>query len=62
MQPHGLGEMGAWGVCAPRKSILTFNHILSQLQGELQNSRETGTELRNLTGTMNDIHDTLGAS
>jgi hypothetical protein len=41
---------------------LTFDHILSRLQGELQKSRETGAELHNLTGAMTDIHDTLGGS
>jgi hypothetical protein len=40
----------------------TFDHILSRLQGELKKSRETGAELYNLTGAMNDIHDTLGGS
>ncbi|KIM79867.1 hypothetical protein PILCRDRAFT_823052 [Piloderma croceum F 1598] len=65
MQPQGLGGMGGMGagsVRAPGKSGLTFDHILSRLQGELQKSRETGAELHNLTGAMNDIHDTLGGS
>jgi hypothetical protein len=31
---------------------------LSRLQAELQKVRETGAELHNLTGAMNDIHDT----
>jgi len=46
----------------PGKSGLTFDHILSRLQGELQKSRDTGTELHTLTGAMNDIHDTLGGT
>ena len=65
MQPQGLGGMGGMGsgsVRAPGKSGLTFDHILSRLQGELQKSRETGAELHNLTRAMNDIHDTLGGS
>ncbi|KIM75283.1 hypothetical protein PILCRDRAFT_13699 [Piloderma croceum F 1598] len=33
-----------------------------QLQGRWQKSRETGTELYSLTGTMNGIHNTLGAA
>jgi hypothetical protein len=57
-----MGGMGAGSVRAPGKSGLTFDHILSRLQGELQKSRETGAELHNLTGAMNDIHDTLGGS
>ena len=65
MQPQGLGGMGGMGSGSVRpsgKSGLTFDHILSRLQGELQKSRETGVELHNLTGAMNNIHDTLGGS
>ena len=54
--------MGSGNVRVPGKSGLIFDHILSRLQGELQKSRETGAELPNLTGAMNDIHDTLGGS
>jgi len=46
----------------PGKSGLTFDHILSRLQGELQKSRDTGAELHSLTGSMGDIHETLGGS
>ncbi|KAF4598992.1 hypothetical protein EYR40_006080 [Pleurotus pulmonarius] len=61
MQPGiaGMGAMGG-GMRAPGKSGLTFEHILKRLQGELQNSRETGTELQSLNGTMSEVHDTLG--
>lgn len=64
MQPHGLGGMGGMGTSMqpPGKSGLTFDHILSCLQGKLQKSRETGAELHNVTNAMNDIHDTLGGS
>ena len=65
MQPQGLGGMGGMGsgsVRAAGKSGLTFDHILSRLQGKLQKGRETGVELHNLTGAMNDIHDMLGGS
>ncbi|KAF5344619.1 hypothetical protein D9757_013904 [Collybiopsis confluens] len=55
----GMGGMGA-GMRAPGKSGLTFDHILTRLQGELQKSRETGAELHTLTNAMNEIHDTLG--
>ncbi|KAG6831359.1 hypothetical protein H0H87_005370 [Tephrocybe sp. NHM501043] len=57
----GMGGMGG-GLRAPGKSGLTFDHILSRLQGELQKSRDTGSELHTLTGAMNDIHDTLGGN
>ncbi|KAG8872988.1 hypothetical protein FRB97_007135 [Tulasnella sp. 331] len=59
LQNSALGGMGA-----PRvgKSGLTFDHILNRLQAELAKSRETGSELNQLTGTMVDIQDTLGGS
>ena len=39
----GMGGMPRQRECEPlRKSGLTFDHILSRLQGELQKSRETG--------------------
>jgi hypothetical protein len=59
MQAQGLGGMGG-GVRPPGKSGLAFDHFLSRLQGELRESREMGTELHNLTGVMNDMHDTPG--
>lgn len=57
---QGLGGMG--GVRPPGKTGLSFDVILSRLQGELQKSRETGAELNSLTGTMNEINDTLGGN
>lgn len=63
VSPQGLAGMGGMGgsMRPPgNKSGLTFDHILSRLQGELQKSRETGAELNSLTGAMNEIHDTLG--
>ena len=64
MQPQGLVGMGGMGGGArqPGKSGLTFDHILSRLQGELQKSRETGAELHSLSGAMNEIHETLGGN
>jgi hypothetical protein len=50
------------GTRPPDKSGLTFDHILSRLQGELQKSRETGAELHNVTSTTNGIHNPLGGS
>lgn len=61
MQPQGLGEGGQCEHSA-RKRGLTFAHILSSLQGELQKSREMGAELHNLTWPMNGIHGALGGS
>ncbi|KAF7329040.1 Glycosyltransferase family 69 protein [Mycena venus] len=58
---NGMGGMGA-SMRAPGKSGLTFDHILSRLQGELTKSRETGQDLQTLSGAMNDIQDTLGGS
>lgn len=64
MAQQGLVGMGGMGgsMRPPGKSGLTFDHILSRLQGELQKTRETGTELHSLTGAMNEIHDTLGGN
>ncbi|KAF9799708.1 hypothetical protein IEO21_10518 [Rhodonia placenta] len=57
----GLGDRSG-NMRAPGKSGLTFDHILSRLQGELQKSRDTGAELHSLTSAMNEIHDTLGGN
>ncbi|KAF9524321.1 hypothetical protein CPB83DRAFT_861384 [Crepidotus variabilis] len=57
---QGLGGMG--GIRTPGKTGLSFDVILSRLQGELQKSRETTAELTTLTGTMGDIHETLGGN
>ncbi|KAH7921658.1 hypothetical protein BV22DRAFT_1132085 [Leucogyrophana mollusca] len=64
LQSQGLGGMGGMGgsMRPPGKSGLSFDHILSRLQGELQKSRDTGAELHSLTNAMNEIHDTLGGS
>jgi hypothetical protein len=37
----GMGGMGD-SICLPGKSSLTFAHILTRLQEELQKSQETG--------------------
>ncbi|KAJ7902642.1 hypothetical protein B0H14DRAFT_2666979 [Mycena olivaceomarginata] len=58
---NGMGGMGA-SMRAPGKSGLTFDHILSRLQGELTKCRETGQDLQTLSGAMNDIQETLGGS
>ncbi|EED77677.1 predicted protein [Postia placenta Mad-698-R] len=56
-----LGDRGR-NMHTPGKSGLTFDHILSCLQGELRKSHDTGTELHSLTSAMNEIHDTLGGN
>ncbi|TBU52602.1 hypothetical protein BD310DRAFT_981744 [Dichomitus squalens] len=58
---QGMGGMGG-NVRVPGKSGLTFDHILSRLQGELQKSRETGAELHSLSNGLVEIHDTLGGN
>lgn len=55
----GVGP-GAEGGLRRGKGGMSFDHILSRLQNELQKSRETGSELGTLTSTIGDIHDTLG--
>ena len=53
-----LGGMGG-SMRPPGKSGLSFDHILSRLQGEIHKSHETGAELHSLSTAMNDIRDTL---
>ncbi|KAI0777539.1 hypothetical protein BD413DRAFT_467114 [Trametes elegans] len=64
LQSQGLVGMGGMGgnARAPGKSGLTFDHILSRLQGELQKSRETGAELHSLSSGLAEIHETLGGN
>jgi hypothetical protein len=57
---QGLGGMG--GMRPPGKTGLSFDVVLSRLQGELQKSKQTGHELDTLTGAMHVIQDTLGGS
>ncbi|EIW77464.1 hypothetical protein CONPUDRAFT_139331 [Coniophora puteana RWD-64-598 SS2] len=61
LQNPALGGMGGMAnMRPPGKGGLTFDHILSRLQGELQKSRDTGTELHSLSNAMSDVRDTLG--
>jgi hypothetical protein len=53
-----MGGMGG-GMRQPGKSGLTFEHILSRLQGELQKSRETSMELTAVTNSINDIGEVI---
>ncbi|KAJ6629303.1 SMAD/FHA domain-containing protein, partial [Mycena sp. CBHHK59/15] len=56
----GLGGMGG-GIRAPGRG-LTLDHIFSRLQAELAKSRDTGNDLQVLTGTLNNIEDTLNGA
>ncbi|GAA5988152.1 hypothetical protein JCM5350_002201 [Sporobolomyces pararoseus] len=68
--PGGQGMMsGGGGVGAARRPArapinaqngLSFEHVLSRLQGELQKSRDTGSNLNDVNSTLCDVHDTLG--
>ncbi|KAK7018655.1 hypothetical protein VNI00_018341 [Paramarasmius palmivorus] len=62
MSQQGMAGMGGMGgsMRPPGKGGLTFDHIITRLQGELQKSRETGSELHTLTAAMTEIQDTLG--
>ncbi|EPQ50380.1 hypothetical protein GLOTRDRAFT_118337 [Gloeophyllum trabeum ATCC 11539] len=64
LQQQGISGMGGMGgsMRPPGKSGLTFDHILSRLQNELQKSRDTGSELHSLSDAMNSVHDTLGGA
>ncbi|GAA5915241.1 uncharacterized protein JCM6883_002371 [Sporobolomyces salmoneus] len=65
------GGGGAGGVGVARRPArapinaqngLSFEHVLSRLQGELQKSRDTGSNLNDVNSTLCDVHDTLGGS
>jgi hypothetical protein len=46
----------------PGKSGLSFDLIFSQLQSELQKSKDTGAELHNLMIALSEVQDMLGGS
>ncbi|GAA5866455.1 hypothetical protein JCM8547_000630 [Rhodosporidiobolus lusitaniae] len=48
-RPAGGGQNG-----------LSFEHVLSRLQGELQKSRDTGANLADVNSSLTAVHDTLG--
>ncbi|KAL4073464.1 hypothetical protein J3A83DRAFT_4228791 [Scleroderma citrinum] len=64
LQSQSVGNMGSMGanMRAPGKSGLSFDHILSRLQGELQKSRDTNNDLQNLSNSMGELQDILGGS
>ncbi|EJT99188.1 hypothetical protein DACRYDRAFT_23804 [Dacryopinax primogenitus] len=59
-QGQTLGGMGA--ARAPGKSGLTFDHLLSRLQGEIVKSRDTGNELGMIGREMSEIGETLSGN
>ncbi|GAA6062957.1 hypothetical protein JCM10212_005347 [Sporobolomyces blumeae] len=70
--PGGMGGPGTGGggmagrrpARAPvnAQNGLSFEHVLSRLQGELQKSRDTGSNLNDVNSTLCDVHDTLGGA
>ncbi|GAA5851022.1 hypothetical protein JCM3766R1_007105 [Sporobolomyces carnicolor] len=67
----GQGMMAGGGVGVARRPArapinaqngLSFEHVLSRLQGELQKSRDTGSNLNDVNSTLCDVHDTLGGA
>ncbi|KAH7096147.1 hypothetical protein BKA62DRAFT_720590 [Auriculariales sp. MPI-PUGE-AT-0066] len=62
MAMNSMGGLGASTRAPGTRSGLSFDHIMSKIQSELQKSRDTGAELHGLANAMNDIQDTLGGS
>ena len=55
----GIGGLGG-GMRQPGKSSgLTFDHIVSRIQGELNKSRDVSAELNNVTSSINEIGEIL---
>ena len=42
-----------------KSSGLTFDHIVSRIQGELNKSRDVSAELNNVTSSINEIGEIL---
>jgi len=62
MALNSMGGLGGSTRAPGARSGLSFEHIMSKIQSELQKSRDTGSELHGLANAMNDIQDTLGGS
>lgn len=60
-QQQLMGGM-AGSMRAPGRGALSFDHILSRLQGEVQKSRETGSDLNTVNMLMSTVQNTLGGS
>ena len=56
----GIGPGAEGGLRRGKNPGMSFDHILSRLQNELQKSRDTGSELDGLSTAFTDIHETLG--
>lgn len=63
---HG-GTLGNAGICPGAegglrrgKPGINFDHVIFRLQNELQKSKMVGTELTELSSTIQNIHETLG--
>lgn len=50
---------GGGGGLPSSQSGLSFEHVLSRLQGELQKSRDTGVNLTDVNSTLTIVHDTF---
>jgi len=53
----GMGGLGAGR--QPNRGGLSFDHILTRLQGELAKTRETGAELNSMASSMGEVGDIL---
>ncbi|POY73091.1 hypothetical protein BMF94_3929 [Rhodotorula taiwanensis] len=61
---RSAGEQSLNRARAPPRSVpaqtgLSFEHVLSRLQGELQKSRDTGANLTDVNSTLTQVHDTF---
>ncbi|KWU44368.1 hypothetical protein RHOSPDRAFT_3221, partial [Rhodotorula sp. JG-1b] len=56
--PRSSGGGGGGGLPSSQ-SGLSFEHVLSRLQGELQKSRDTGVNLTDVNSTLTIVHDTF---
>ncbi|GAA5905174.1 hypothetical protein JCM6882_000400 [Rhodosporidiobolus microsporus] len=59
-QQHQRGGQRPGGRPGGGTNGLSFEHVLSRLQGELQKSRDTGANLTDVNSTLTTVHDTLG--
>ncbi|KAI5453359.1 hypothetical protein NCC49_005838 [Naganishia albida] len=60
--PGGQALAGNMMSAGGKAQGLNFDHVLHRLQTELQKSKETGGELKDLTGALTDIQDTLSGN
>lgn len=60
--PYATSRLRQSGKNGCREEGIDIRSYFESVASELQKSRETGAELHDLTGAMNDIHDALGVS